>query len=368
MNWEKQLEAIYYNPSHPASFSGAKKLKFFLQKNGSDVSTYKIQKWLQHQEPFSLQRQVRRKFKRSPVIVQGIDDQWDADLMDMTKFSKYNDGIKFILVVIDIFSKYLWVRPLENKQGSSVEKALNDILHGNRIPNKIRTDKGQEFRSKLVESLLKKYRIKHIYAQNTEIKANYAERVIKTLKTKIYRYLTHKNNYRYIDKLQGFADSYNKTFHNTIDIEPINVTQRNEEETRVSTFLSREKHTGNPLSVSKQPYKFKIGDKVRVTHISNLFTRQYDMQWSGEIFIITKRFLRSSLPVYKLKDFNDEEIQGTFYQSELQKVDTDEDNLWKIEEILKSKGSGQNKQYFVKWLHWPSKFNSWIKASDVLSR
>lgn len=367
MNWEKQLENIYYNPSHPASFSGAQKLKVVLEENGNDVSTYKIQKWLQRQEPFSLQRQVRRKFKRSPVIVQGIDDQWDADLMDVTKYSNYNDGIKFILVVIDIFSKYLWLRPLENKQGSSVEKALQDILRDDRVPNKIRTDKGQEFRSKRVESLLTMYDIKHLFAQNTEIKANYAERVIKTIKTKIYRYLTYKNNYRYIDKLQGFADSYNKTFHNTIDIEPLNVTPKNEEETRVSTFLSREKRNRNTVSVSKQPYKFKIGDKVRVTYISNLFTRQYDTQWSGEIFIITKRFLRSSLPVYKLKDFNDEEIRGTFYQSELQKVDTNEDSLWKIEEILKTRGFGRNKQYFVKWLHWPSKFNSWIKASDVLS-
>lgn len=88
------------------------------------------------------------------------------------------------------------------------------------------------------------------------------------------------------------------------------------------------------------------------------------MQWSGEIFIITKRFFRSSLPVNKLNDFNDEEIQGTFYQSELQRVDTSVDKLWKIEEIFKTRGSGQTEQYFVKWLYWPSKFNSWIKAND----
>lgn len=89
--------------------------------------------------------------------------------------------------------------------------------------------------------------------------------------------------------------------------------------------MSREKRTGKPLSVTKQPYKFKISETVRVTYIFNLFPRQYDMQWSGEIFIITKRFFRSSLPVNKLNDFNDEEIQGTFYQSELQRVDTSVD-------------------------------------------
>lgn len=242
--------------------------------------------------------------------------------------------------------------------------ALCDVLRGNSILNKIRTDKVKEIRPKRVESLLTNYHIKHIFAQNTEVKANYAERVIKTIKTKIYRYPTYKITYSYIDKLQGFANNYNNTLRSTIDIEPINVTPRIEEEIRGSTCLSREKRTGKPLSVTKQPYKFKISEKVRVTYIFNLFPRQHDMQWSGEIFIITKQFFRSSLPVNKLNDFNDEEIQGTFYQSELQRVDTSVDKLWKIEEILKTRGSGQTEQYFVKWLYWPSKFNSWIKAND----
>lgn len=99
------------------------------------------------------------------------------------------------------------------------------------------------------------------------------KRVIKTIKTKIYRYLTYKIAYRYIDKIQGFANSDNNTLHSTIDIEPINVTPRNEEEIRVSTCLSRDKRTGKPLSVTKQPYKFKIGETVRVIYVFNLFPR-----------------------------------------------------------------------------------------------
>lgn len=117
------------NPSHPASFSGARKLKIVLEENGNDISTYKIQKWLQRQEPL--------------------------------------------------------LRPLENSQGLPVEKALDDILRDDCIPNKIRTDKGQEFLSKCVESLLTIYYIKHLFVQNTEIKVHYADRVIKTIKTKM---------------------------------------------------------------------------------------------------------------------------------------------------------------------------------------
>ena len=114
-----------------------------------------------------------------------------------------------------------------------------------------------------------------------------------------------------------------------------------------------------------KPFRFKVGDKVRLTFIRNPFTREYDEKWTGEIFKISQKILRGGLPVYRLKDFLDEEIKGTFYQSELQKVDVREDDMWKIEKILRTRGKGHNKQYFVKWLHWPKKFNSWISARDV---
>ena len=116
---EQYLKDIYYNPSNAASFAGPDKLYRFVRKDGKFViSKYKIRKWLQRQESYSLQRPLKRKFKRNRVIVTGIDDQWDMDLIDMTKFAKYNHGYTFILVVIDIFSKYLWMRPLKDKKGA----------------------------------------------------------------------------------------------------------------------------------------------------------------------------------------------------------------------------------------------------------
>ena len=93
-----------------------------------ELSKYKIRKWLQRQEPYCLQRSLKRSFKWNTVIVKGVDDQWDVDLMDMIKFAKYNNGYKFILVVIAIFSKYVWLRPLKDKKGESVSKALKYVL------------------------------------------------------------------------------------------------------------------------------------------------------------------------------------------------------------------------------------------------
>ena len=188
-SWEQYSKNIYYDPSNPASFACPDKLYRFVRKDGKFVlSKYKIRKWLQRQEPHSLQRPLNMSFKRNKVIIKGVDDQWDVDLKDMTKFAKYNNGYNFILVVIDIFSKYVWLRPLD-KKGESVSKAFKDVLAEGRSPNRMRTDKGQACRSKLVDAVLKQIGIQHLCAQNTEIKANYVERVIKTIKSKIYRFL-----------------------------------------------------------------------------------------------------------------------------------------------------------------------------------
>lgn len=81
--------------------------------------------------------------------------------------------------------------------------------------------------------------------------------------------------------------------------------------------------------------------------------------------MVSERRLRGGLPVYRLKDYLDDEIKGTFYQAELQKVDVREDDEFKVEKILRTKGRGRNKQYLVEWLHWPTKFNSWVNADDM---
>lgn len=146
MSWEDYLEQVYYNPVNAGSFSGPDKLYQYVRKQGKYVlSKYKIRKWLQRQEAYSLQKGVRRRFKRNKVIVLGIDDQWDADLMDMSKYSKQNDGVAFILIVIDIFSKFLWMHPLEDKKGQSVTAAFEVFSRKVDAPPNFVPTKGRNF-------------------------------------------------------------------------------------------------------------------------------------------------------------------------------------------------------------------------------
>ena len=99
---------------------------------------------------------------------------------------------------------------------------------------------------------------------------------------------------------------------------------------------------------------------MRITYLTNLFTREYDEKWTGEIFKVVKRFRRDGLVLYKLKDFLGEDIKGSFYQAELQKVSIKDDKVWKVEKVLKKRKRRGKVEYLVRWKHWPKKFDSWV--------
>ena len=350
------LESIYFDPGHSASFGGPQKLFDAVKQDGKQISLTYIRKWLRNQEAYSLHRPVRRKFPSNRVVVEGIDDQWDADLMDMTSYNKENNGYNYILLVIDIFSKYVWLRPLKTKTGKEVKDAFNTIQ---RRPKLLRTDKGKEFTNFLIEQYFKKEKIHHFVTQNVG-KANFAERAIKTIKNHIQRYMTHHQTHKYIEKIPEINKSYNTSFHTTIGMTPSEVTKDNERAVWWLTYWPKKK-------VKQKPFRFKVGDHVRITYLTNIFTREYDEKWTGELFIITKRFRRDGLPLYKLKDLLDEAIKGTFYGPELQKVTIKDDKIWKIAKVLKKRKRRGLTEYFVRWKYFPKKFDSWVNENDLLT-
>ena len=202
-------------------------------------------------------------------------------------------------------------------------------------------------------------------ATQNEVKASTSERAILTIKTKLSRYFTYKDDYTYLPILQDISDSYNTTYHRTIGMSPANVKTSNEDEVRLSTYFSH-KHSGVKTENNKlKRFEYKKGDHVRITYLRNVFTRAYHQTYSGEIFKISNRYYRGDIPVYKLIDLQNEEIKGTFYQSELQKVSYDQDQFFKIDKILKTRGKGRQKEYFVNFRHYPAKFNAWTKANDL---
>ena len=157
----------------------------------------------------------RRNFKCNKIYASEINSLWEANLAFVQDVAKVNDGVNYLLVVIDVFSKFLWVRPMKNKTAHSLLQAFDSILSEKRKPEKLRTDKGTEFINESFQQYLKKQGIQFYMAMNKP-KAAVVERVNRTLKSKLYHYFTGVNSLHYIDILQDIVDSYNNMYHRSI--------------------------------------------------------------------------------------------------------------------------------------------------------
>lgn len=354
------MSDIYYDSKHPSSFSGINKLYAVVKSQG--ISRLNVQKWLKKQETHNLFVRPRLKFKRSRVIVAGYQDQWDVDLLDMASYASNNDGTTFLLVTIDIFSRQAHVIPLKNKRGQTVADALQKLFKDEK-PNIMRSDGGMEFNCNAVREILAEYKVKGWIAYN-DSKANYAERLILTLKRRIYKYMQYKNTFKYLDVLQDIVHSYNNTYHRSLQRTPASVNKGNEDNVRLEQYLIRKSSVKNKKNLPKS-YMFNIGDTVRVSHARKAFERGYLQSWSTEIFKISKRYKRGTIPVYDITDWDDEPIYGSFYSEQLQAVTVDSDRMYKIESVIKRRTLNKRPQSFVKWQGWPDKFNSWINTSSV---
>lgn len=361
---DEYLSSLYYDPRKAGSFGGPAALYKAAKAEGKTISLKKIREWLKGQETYTLHRKMVHKFKRNKVQVDGIDDTWDVDLVDMIAYAKHNDGIRYVLLAIDIFSRFAWGVPLINKEATTVRKALDEIVSSGRKPRVVRSDAGKEFHNKLVKKWFDEHGILHTVTRNST-HANYVERLIRSWKARVVKYFQHRNTLRYVDRLQDFVDSYNDTFHTGIKMRPSQVNKQNEqllwERQYVEPFVKNQNK-----KKKKFRYRFNVGDRVRVSYLRTLFQREYDQRWSGEVFTVTSRWNREGIAVYELKDYAGDPIRGTFYEPELQAVTFDENEDFKIEKILKTRGRGANKEYLVKWMNWPDKYNSWEKNLKTL--
>lgn len=352
----KRLADYYYNPSNPGSYSGLSSLKKHYKINNKELN-----KWIQDQETYTLHKPVQKKFLRNRIIVYGIDDTWQADLIDLQNLSKDNNGQRYLISVIDVFSKYAWVLPLKNKTQMSIIEAFESIFK-ERKPKRLHTDAGSEFIGLLTQKYLKENKIQ-FYVLNSEMKASIVERFNRTLKEKMWRYFTKTRKYVYYNVLDKFIYAYNHTYHRSIKMRPIDVNEKNQNQVFFNLYgINLEKYDYD--NTKENVIKFKVGDQVRISKYKYKFDKGYIPNWTREIFTINKVLLRDN-PVYEIKDFDNNIIEGVFYDRELQKV-IKSDDTYTIEKVLKTrtnKKTGKT-EYFVKWDGYPASFNSWV--TDII--
>ena len=303
---DKVLRDKAYNIASNPKYDGYQRglasmvYKFFDKKSvGSGIASSSIL-------ADELHKPIIKKFEKRKVYSQFKVNIWGVDLADMQSLSRKNKGIKYLLCVIDLYSKYAFVIPLKDKKRISIVNAFDKIIKQyNRKPNKIWVDQGGEFYNNIFKKWLSDNDI-IMYSMYNEGKSVVSERFIRILKSKLYKHMTAIDKNVYYDVLDDIVNKYNNTKHSTIKMKPIDVRDNNNKRVYIDEH-------------NKKRSRFKVGDTVRISNFKNIFAKGYTPNWSKEIFIVDK--INDTVPyTYNLKDLNDEEIIGSFYDQELQKT------------------------------------------------
>ena len=258
---DKVLRDKAYNIASNPKYDGYQRglvsmvYKFFDKKSvGSGINMIKSSSSIFADE---LHKPIIKKFEKRKVYSQFKDNIWEVDLADMQSLSRKNKGIKYLLCVIDLYSKYAFVIPLKDKKGISILNAFDKIIK----PNKIWVDQGGEF----YNNIFKKWWSDNdiiMYSTYNEGKSVVAERFIRTLKSQLYKHMTAIGKNVYYDVLDDVVNKYNNTEHSTIKMKPIDVRDNNNK--RVYIDEHNEKRS-----------RFKEGDRVRISKFKNIFAKGY---------------------------------------------------------------------------------------------
>ena len=353
------LKQLYQDPKFPASFAGQDRVyKAQVQQlRHQSVSRGDVKKKLRAVDSYTLHKPTRKPTLYRRIYTKGIDYLYQCDLVDLSSLHRENDGYKWIITIIDTFSKKAWAFKMKSKFATSIVEVMTPFFRMN-TPQKIQFDQGSEFYNRLFLKLLKKHKIKH-YSVYSDQKGAIIERFNRTLKTRMFRYFTSRGSHRWVDVLQDLIDGYNSSKHRSTSFAPNDVTSSNERIVRKKLFPKIVKLKKHRKAV------FKVGDTVRITRKKGIFEKGYEMGWSLEVFKVSE--VKKTYPVtYGLSDYKGEKIQGSFYKSELQLVDKS-DNIWPIEKIIKTRRRGGQTEHLVKYLGYPDAANTWIPHQDLFN-
>ena len=296
----KKLDKLY--AQGPAAYGSVARL----QKH-SGYSKSKVEEYLHGNDSYTKYHGIRKKFPRLKVIAFRINEIWSLDLADVDKLKDYNNGVRFLLVAVDVLSRFLMVEPLQNKTAAATAIAFKKILR-KRKPERVWSDKGGEFKGEF-KLLCQKNNIVN-YTTHSEMKSAFAERNIRSLKNIMYKYLEKNWTYTYLPALQDFVKTINTRVNRVTGLAPSKVTK---------------KHVPHLVSLStgvrqvRQP-KYKIGNFVRIAKEEDIpFRKGYKQSFTDEIFEIVN-IPTVNPPTYNLKDKSGETISGKFYEPELSKI------------------------------------------------
>ena len=245
-----------------------------------------------------------RNCPTNKTTIKSIDDTWSSDLLDMNDYGiKNNKGYRYILVVIDNFSKFGWTIPLKNKYAQSITDAFSQIIKtSRRKANLLETDDGKEYVNKIINVFLNINKIK-TYSRYTDKGAVFAERFNKTIRNLLKKPVFEKGRADWVSELSTVIKQYNNTIHHSIKMTPIQASKK-----------SNEKIVYRNLKDNREAHKpkFKLGQLVRTADIKRVFSKGDSTKYSYKLNTITE-VIHDTIPSYRIDFFYQRDIIKIFY-------------------------------------------------------
>lgn len=369
----KILEQIYHDPASSGGFAGIERLYAEAKKKDPTIKRADVKYFLEGDRTYTLHRPRRVRFKRAKTIPSGLYTDLQCDLAQMDKLSRANRGFKYILLAVCVLSKRIWAIPVKSKQINDMKPAFDKLLSQIPItPSRIFSDRGREFFMNIhtkhrdatgktvtrTENYFDAKGIDKHWSSTKTIKAALAERYIRVLKSRLYRYMSEKGTTNWIDVLPKIVTAQNNSPSRVTGMRPVDINFRNAQEVWERVYEPYLEAT-----TTKKP-KLEKGDNVRMANYKEVFDRGYLPNWSDEILKVDS-VKRGNVDTYKVKDERGEEFRGRYYTEDLGRTRKDSSTTYRIEKILgrRTTKEGQ-RQIKVKFIGLPQ--NVWIEESDIV--
>ena len=260
---EKVLKELFEDPE--TGLQSQRKLLKKAKLIDPSITLSDVTKFLSKQETAQLNKQ-EKKGDFNPIVARKVNGVWQADLLDMRKWSKFNGGIKWILTIVDVYSRRAWAFPLKSKSTKNTAEALRNLFKKTKLPTNLTTDNGKEFIGNEFQVVLKDHDVKHwTHEPGSHNTLGIIERFNRTLRQLIRKWLTLKKTKKYSNVLDKLVSNYNTSFHETIQSEPMTVYSGKQ------TF-SNEKRKIRNVRV------FKVGDRIRLSIKRKTFEKSTELE------------------------------------------------------------------------------------------
>ena len=253
-------------------------------------------------------RGPRKNYPTNKTNVYYIDNIWSLDILDLKDYGPENNrGYRYVLVIIDNFSKFGWTVSLKNKNASLIKNSFENILvNSKRSPNLIESDRGKEFYNNIFQDFLNKNDIK-LYSRNSSYGAVFAERFNRTIRDRLKKPVFEKGNGIWIDTLPTITKQYNNKVHSSTKLTPIQASLRKNEGFVYKNLIDKR---------SKIKPKYKIGDLIRTADLKKTFSKSDTTNWSYKLYKITE-LINDTIPSYEINNLPERYNESLFKKTKL---------------------------------------------------